>query len=310
MKEVANINNIPVYSDKDVQSISHTKVTFTDGSWCDVATGKIVNEGGGYINIDNPDSKNSKKDVAKEKTFEAAKLHISGTNAEIRVSVRNGKKTKVVIAGPESKVKKIICEVKGDTLKISDANTESSSKNNINISGNSISISSGSLHISSISGSKIISNGSTIITGGQTPDITIIIQVPKGTSIKAEKINGTLAIGEVDGDMELSTNSGKITAGLVKNALLSIQGSGDIIIWEMTGNLVANVQGSGDIEVKSGSIPSISANLKGSGDIKFDGEAENANLSIMGSGDIKVRFVKNKPITSVMGSGDIRVKNW
>lgn len=49
MNEVIRLNGIPVYSDKSIQSIDGTRVTFSDGSWCDVATGEVVNKGSRYM---------------------------------------------------------------------------------------------------------------------------------------------------------------------------------------------------------------------------------------------------------------------
>lgn len=41
---VATINGKKVYSDKNVSSVRNTKISFSDGSWCDVLTGEVVNE--------------------------------------------------------------------------------------------------------------------------------------------------------------------------------------------------------------------------------------------------------------------------
>lgn len=51
LKLVAEINGQKVFSDKRPTSIVNTRVTFSDGSWCDVATGQVVNQGKGAINI-------------------------------------------------------------------------------------------------------------------------------------------------------------------------------------------------------------------------------------------------------------------
>jgi hypothetical protein len=41
MRRVATINGVEVYSNKRVRSAVNTRVTFVDGSWCDVATGHM-----------------------------------------------------------------------------------------------------------------------------------------------------------------------------------------------------------------------------------------------------------------------------
>ncbi|MEI6118526.1 MAG: DUF2807 domain-containing protein [bacterium] len=308
MQEITNINGIPVYSDKEVRSIINTKVTFSDGSWCDVTTGKIVNKGGGYIHINNPDESVSKKHITEEKEFSASLLHLLNVQTKVEVKIHNDSKIKVSVTGPEAKVKKISCEISNNTLTIKDLNTNSSG--GMNISGGTI-ITGNSFHIGNIfSRNSIISSSTTIITGNNQQGIIINIKVPQGINIKAETSNGDISIGDTEGDIELSTTAGDIKVGAVKNAILCIQGGGDITVSKVVGNLTTHLTGSGDITIKKGNVINMIASIQGSGDIKFGGKAENANLSIRGSGDIEVDFVRNKPTISIMGSGDVDVNNW
>jgi len=57
MKEVAKINGVAVYSDKTLQATINNEIHFTDGSWCNVSTGEIVNNGDGKIIFDKNDYK-------------------------------------------------------------------------------------------------------------------------------------------------------------------------------------------------------------------------------------------------------------
>jgi hypothetical protein len=54
MNSKAQINGCHVRTTKTIASIVNTRVTFTDGSWCDVATGKQVNKGSSKIVLDPP----------------------------------------------------------------------------------------------------------------------------------------------------------------------------------------------------------------------------------------------------------------
>ncbi|MBP7075314.1 MAG: DUF2807 domain-containing protein [Rhabdochlamydiaceae bacterium] len=101
-----------------------------------------------------------------------------------------------------------------------------------------------------------------------------------------------------------------IKAGKVRDAILSVQGSDDVNVGAVNGNLSMNIQESGDIRVHSGSVGMLNVNIMESGDARFNGEATDASLSVMGSGDINVTYVKNKPNKNAMGSGDINVGNW
>lgn len=47
--KVGSINGVDVYSNKKIQSMHNTLITFTDGSTCDVATRQVVNRGEGTI---------------------------------------------------------------------------------------------------------------------------------------------------------------------------------------------------------------------------------------------------------------------
>ena len=48
---VANVSGVKVHSNKRVSSVVNSVIYFSDGSWCDVSLGQVVNNGPGYINI-------------------------------------------------------------------------------------------------------------------------------------------------------------------------------------------------------------------------------------------------------------------
>lgn len=51
MRRVAKINGVTVRSNTSPQRVSNTKITFTDGSWCDVATGVVESQPGCEIRL-------------------------------------------------------------------------------------------------------------------------------------------------------------------------------------------------------------------------------------------------------------------
>lgn len=212
----------------------------------------------------------------------------------------------VTIEGPKSDVSAIKVNKSGKTLVIQGLGGKSgiSGANVVMSGGSSISIGGGSVSIGH--GSVNISTG-----GGGENETKVTISVPKGSAVRVGGVQGKTTIGDTEGPLQASVLGGDdIRAGKVGDATLSVQGSGDINVKSVNGNLSMNVQGSGDIRVKNGSVRQLSANVMGSGDARFDGEAVDANLSVMGSGNIDVESVKNRPITSVMGHGDINVGNW
>lgn len=306
VRPVATINRKDIYSDKQMTGIVNTKVIFKDGSWCDVATGEVVNKGVGYINIGTPTvGGDTEKMTHGPEAFSTQILDISNIKADVEVSVIDGDQMIVTIEGPSSEVKDINVNQSSNTLAIQGKGGNSGIRGaNVVISGSSsFSINAGNI---SIGRGQV-----NIFNGGGENKTKLLVGVPKGSSVRIRGVQGKAVIGDTEGSLHASVLGGEdIRAGKVGDATLSIQGSGDINVGAVNGNLSMNVQGSGDIRVKNGSVNQLSANVMGSGDIRFGGKAIDANLSVMGSGDIDVKFVNNKPITNVMGHGDISVGNW
>ncbi|MFZ2970934.1 MAG: DUF2807 domain-containing protein [Minisyncoccia bacterium] len=318
MSDPIEINGKKVYSDKALRSIHGTKIIFSDGSWCDVESGQVANSGPGYINIGSPIEKTVGNET-REKSFTARALEVDSISADVDIQVTDGNKISVKAKGPASKIKDIDFVEKENTVFVK-------GKCESRTSGISIISSGGSINIgSSCSGRVITSGGDISIRNGQISgnsitigsgsmsenETKITIGVPKGTSIKISKICGQTKIGNTEGSLQVNIAGGnKVNAGNVKDATINMQGSGDVDIQEINGNLTVQIAGSGDVNVKRGKAPMLNVNITGSGDARYGGKAENANLSVIGSGDINVAFVKNRPNKNTVGNGDIKVGNW
>lgn len=303
---VVTINRKAVYSDKRMSNVVNSRVTFSDGSWCDVATGEVVNKGPGYINIGAPVTAGSgEKTTYGPKLFSTQTLHVSNVNADVEVVIIGGDEMSLIIDGIKSEVDAIEVNASGGALSIQGkAGVSDVQTTNIVFGGSSsISISNGTVNIGR--GSFSIS------TSEAKNDTKITVGVPKGSAVHVGGVRGNVVIGDTEGPLQANVvGACDVKAGKVGIAALSIRGSGDISVDSVNGSLMMNVQGSGDILVRNGSVNQLSVNVMGSGDARFDGEATEANLSVMGSGDIAVKYVKNKPVTNVMGSGRIGVGNW
>jgi hypothetical protein len=314
MALVATINGVQVHSDKQVTSIINTRVEFTDGSWCDVATGQVVNRGRGEINLGNAVSGSSGETVTEgPKQYQASGLELDQLTADVTVETHRGTDMEVTITGPEDEVKAIRANMRGHTLVIG-GGTESGQ------GGMTIVSRGGRTHIRS--GRGIVVGGSSIMGGVFTGNMTVIsggssgesptkvtVKVPVGTPISVSGGVGNTHIGDVNGPLTVHVSaSGDVVAGRMTDVNLHVQGSGDIRVAEVNGSAVAQVQGSGDITIEGGNISTLSASVMGSGDVTVDGLAQRASLSVMGSGDIRVAHVLERPSKSVMGSGDIRVR--
>lgn len=311
------INGKEVYSDKVLRTINGAKITFSDGSWCDVESGQVVNNGPGYINIGSPSEETGKKET-KEKSFTAHTLDVNNISADVDIQVTGGNKITVKVEGPASKINDIDFIEQEDTVFVKGKCESSTSgisivsgRGSISIGGNcSGSIMSGG-NIS-IGGCHISSSNISIGSGSELEsDTKITVNVPKGTSVIISKVCGQVDTGDIEGSLQASVaGSGKINAGRMKDAILNVQGSGKIFTQEVVGNLTAQVSGSGKILVKKGMVPMLNANISGSGKVRFGGNAENASLNVSGSGSITATYIKNRPVTNIAGSGDIDVDNW
>jgi len=310
-RPVATVNGVPVYSDKGIASIVNCKITFNDGSWCNVQTGEVVNNGPGYIKLgSSPGSVKGEKTTVDPREFETTELSVSNVDADVEIQPGDIDKMVVEVTGSKTAVEDIGVRQQGAELIISGKGSAGGGGGNVVMTGSgSVSISGGGVVISGAMGR----GRTTIVTGGGNTesDVKIKITVPSGSPINISGVNGLATIGDVDGPLRAAVLGGSdINAGRVKDAELNVQGSGDIRVQEANGNLSASVQGSGDISVKRGQVTYLNASVMGSGDIKFSGRAQDANLSVMGRGDIYAHHVVNKPSMSIMGRGNIEVGNW
>lgn len=314
MKKVATINGVNVFSDKSVSSIQNTKITFSDGSWCDVNTNEVVNQGKGGISIGNSGKKGSSKKITKPaQTFKASKLELETLAANIIVKVEERSDIEVSMEGIESELKDISLKQESGTLKVSGKSNNTSNSQTI-IGDNSFSsiirnsFSSGNI---SINGSSISIDGNTTTINGKEITAKITIKVPRHTPIKTKSIIGNVLIGDTEGDINISNlGSTNYNIGKITNAQIQSQGSGDVTIKSVAGNVSTNSMGSGDIDIKNGNIENLTISCMGSGDFSFNGKAKNASITSMGSGDVDINKIENRPSISKMGSGDVDIGNW
>jgi hypothetical protein len=153
-----------------------------------------------------------------------------------------------------------------------------------------------------------------VVTGGKggssnaANEVNICIMVPPGTNVTLDDVSGDTRIGDVGGDLNVTVKgSGDILCGSVRSAALSISGSADVHIREVTRRLSAAISGSGNIKVKSGTVTALNVAISGSGKFGFGGVAETANLALSGSGNINVGKVTGECIKRCTGSGKIVV---
>ncbi len=304
MGPVATINGIDIHSDKHMSGICNSRVTFTDGSWCDVITGEVVNKGTGFISIGKVAQKSSEEKSTFTKSYSASSVAVRDVEADVEVQPHFGSEMVITIEGKKSGVEGIQPVLQGNCLVLSGksigrrgsgANVVISGGGNISISGNGV---------------NIVTGRSVVMGGAHEADVKVRVQVPVGSGVQVAGVQGNVKVGDTDGSFVGNLlGDTDMTVGKVRDAQLSLQGGGDIRVAEVNGNLTMSIQGSGEINVSHGIVSILNVNVMGSGDANFGGTATDANLSVVGSGDIDVRYVRNRPNLSQMGSGDIKVRN-
>ena len=310
-RPVATINRVNIFSDKQVTGVRNTRVTFADGSWCDVATGQVDNKGPGFINIGgSAGQKDDEQATVGPKSFQTSTLEVRDIEADVDIKPNQGQAMVVTISGKKSGVDSVLTTKVGDCLVVSGkSGGRKASGTSVVIDNGNISIGSGNFS----RGSMRVNVGSVSIGGGGDveADVKVTITVPVRSGIKVAGVQGSVKVGDIDGPFtgHLFGDS-SMSVGKVRDAQLSLQGSGDIEVLEVNDKLSMRIQGSGDINVFNGNVQTLNVDIMGSGDAVFNGTAADASLSVMGSGDIKVGHVKNKPNLSQMGSGKIKVANW
>lgn len=298
---VANINGISVYSDKPGGiAVRNSRVTFADGSWCDVSTGQVHNVGPGYIRIGNTSVGDKTKIVTDgPKQFSAVALEVNNVTAKVNVDVHDGSQIEYTVTGPADQVEVINAKVSSNTLVIEgDSRNETtvvqSSNNSVVITGDYVM-------------GSIISASNSFLGGGH--DVaTITVKVPKGTPVRVDNVLGDVTIGDTHGTLWAAVRgSSDMRVGHIGKADVRVHGSSSVRIKEVAGEVFADIKGSGTLKIRGGSMPSLVASVQGNGSVGISGTATTAELQVAGNGEIHVAHVRQSPNKHVRGNGRIRV---
>lgn len=138
-----------------------------------------------------------------------------------------------------------------------------------------------------------------------TKDLDVRVVVPKGTDVNVDSIVGDATIGDTDGDMRFEAVSSKTTIGRVKNARISMAGSGRIQMSDVVGDLRLEIAGSG--RIKANSTRHVNADIAGSGNAEIGAINGGLDLDIAGSGDFNAGKVNGKVHVSIVGAGSVNI---
>ena len=308
MQSVAEVNGVRVFSDKEVDSVVNGRVTFSDGSWCDVETRNVVNKGPGFITIGTPPEGEEPQIITSgPQRFSARNLDLRDLYSDVSVDVHTGPDIEVSVTGTPSQVESVSCEVQNDTLFIRASRRQTASVGSINVRARKGPIGRTGGRLTSMLRDITSAITDTVITFGRRATVTI--RVPEGTGITLSDISGSTEIGDTRGPLK-ATLSGfdDLKAGIVGDTELTVDSSGGASIRAVNGSLKARARGFGDIEVSGGEISDLDVSVTSSGEVDIDATANGATLETSGFGNITVRRVNGPLIARSSSSGEIEVK--
>lgn len=155
---------------------------------------------------------------------------------------------------------------------------------------------------------KVVANGSFEVDLKQGPQSDLEITGDDNiiTALECEVKGDTLYVGVKGSYSTKLPLRLKVVCPKVEG--VEVNGSGDVLISNLSGNsLDLEINGSGDI-VANGRITELSIDISGSGDVDTTAlESERAVVDVAGSGTVRV-FATKSLTADVAGSGDIRYK--
>ena len=221
----------------------------------------------------------------------------------VRVETTDAPGIRASLDGPDDAVEKISVVGRDGAVVITGPRASASSS--VTVVGNTTVIVSGG-------GSAEVTIGGVDATTME-PDsepVTLRLSVPRGSALTFDRFAGDATIDDTGGALTIGLLSGTVEAGMVAEASLTINGSGDIRVRKAAGALAMAINGSGTIAVADGSVTNVSGRINGSGALDFDGRAETAEAAINGAGTIDLAHVDARPRTQLAGAGRITVGNW
>lgn len=325
------INGVKVSTNKTVLSVVNSVVSFTDGSSCDVATGKINNVGSGYIKLkgsgvksyaNNNQSEEKKSavqdNVENTKIFESKSwLYLRHISIPVVIDVNEDPACDEITVSTEGftvslENRGVIINQTDDVLRVemSGSNTDVQSSVISNISDSSITISNSTI------GGRFISVNDSVVgrEDGSSANIleSIHIKVPLGIGVKFEHSSGKLSIGNLHGPViGESSGAGTVEIGSVKGADLRITGSSRVAVSLIYGDsAMLNLAGAGFIKVDLVNLRALNVISEGVGGVKLSsGTAELLTCRQSGVGSIKFEGTAGIAYLKNTGVGSIKVKH-
>ena len=141
-------------------------------------------------------------------------------------------------------------------------------------------------------------------TGSGTP-LRTLLRLPLGLSVKVLGHQGDVVSDDLKGPFVLELIAGNARLGQIRDARLSLTGTGSISAREALGDLSIAVTGDGEVQISQSLLERLEVGLTGEGAVAIDGQARFASLSLVGPGRIFLAEAERQPVVSRIGTGEI-----
>lgn len=165
--------------------------------------------------------------------------------------------------------------------------------------------------------------------GAFLPTLQVKLSVPPGFALAVDASGDGAYHLASGGTLDLdSSGSARIDAGALTRLTLSMSGSGDLKVAQVTGPVHADMSGSGDVAVAKaasdkvaidqsgsavfriggGAVGALAVESSGSGQVIVHGTVGEASVNASGSGDVTIEHLTGRLAQDTSGSGSVRVE--
>lgn len=242
--------------------------------------------------------------IERSSVHPARTLDVADLAGRLTVDVEDRGDIAVLLKGPESAVEAVRIDARNGVLHLSGGADPESSTTVIHMDNVTTVVTGGGSARVTIGGREASVNRP------PRPPLFVTVRVPRATPVTVAPAIDSVTIADTQGPLRLVIATATVRAGAVGPADIALNGSGDVRLGRVSGDLSVAIQGSGNVTVDDGTVGTLAVAIRGTGDVSIGGRADTADLSLAGAGRIRVQEVVHRPRSTVNGAGSITVGNW
>ena len=241
-------------------------------------------------------------------------LEIRTVSARIWIEIEARKDVKIQLLGDTEAIQTIHMDMEGGKVVLKEVNE--SSGTSVGLSSNTLSSNTTSSNVRIngnvvVHGNSKVSIGTITVPQGQhktSSPVEIHISLPQSLPLTLNSTGSNITVGKTDAPFKLiHLGSDNVQIAALRDGDIVLQGTGNIQIGNVTGNLKVRSIGTGNLTVQSGEIGKLSIDLKGTGNIIVNGSTVEAAIRLSGTGDITVLSSQHPVIEQKTGVGSIKI---